>query len=76
MITIKMPELGEEIEKATVSCIYFKVGDEIKEDDDILELTTDKATFNVPASASGVLTKILVKEGQEVMVGETLVIVE
>ena len=76
MIEVKLPELGEEIEKAIISCLYFKVGDRINEGDDIVELATDKATFNVPATNSGVIKKILVKEGQEVKVGETLVLIE
>lgn len=76
MIELKLPELGEEIEKAVISCVYCKVGDRVNEGDDIVELATDKATFNVPATASGVIKKILVKERQEVNVGETLVLIE
>ena len=76
MVFVKLPELGEEIEKAIVSCWYFKVGDKVKEDDDIVELTTDKATFNVSATKTGTLKEILVKEGEEVKIGETLAIIE
>ena len=76
MALVTLPELGEEIEKAIVSCWYFKVGDQVKEGDDVVELTTDKATFNVPASATGTLKEILVREGKEVKIGETLAIIE
>ncbi len=72
MVEIKLPELGEEITKATVSFWYCKVGDSVKEGDDIVELTTDKATFNVSATADGVVKDILVKQGSEARVGDTL----
>jgi len=73
---VLLPELGEDIEKATVACWHKKIGDEISIDDDILEVVTDKATFNVSAGANGVLKDILFKEGDEVMIGETLAIIE
>ena len=76
MVSITLPELGEEIEKAVVSCWYFKVGDTVNEDDDIVEIATDKATFNVPTTTSGIIREILVKEGEEIKVGETLAIIE
>jgi len=76
MIEIKLPELGEEIEKAVVSCLYCQAGDRVKEGDDIVELTTDKATFNVSAEKSGVIKKILVKEGDTATIGQTLAIIE
>lgn len=76
MATILMPELGEDIEKATVSCWYFMIGDRVKADDDLVELATDKATFNVPSPKSGVIKKILFKEGEEVKVGEALAVIE
>ena len=75
-MTVMMPELGEEIEKAVVSCWYFKIGDTVNENDDLVELTTDKATFNVPSPQSGTLKEIIVKEGKEVNVGETLAVIE
>ena len=76
MAQITLPELGEEIEKAVVSCWYFKEGDTINKDDDLVELATDKATFNVPSTATGTLKKILAKEGEEIKVGEALAIIE
>jgi 2-oxoglutarate dehydrogenase E2 component (dihydrolipoamide succinyltransferase) len=71
-----MPDLGEEIEKAVVTFWFVKVGDKVKSEDDIVELTTDKATFNVPAGASGKLSQILIHEGEEIKVGEILGIIE
>ena len=76
MVEVKLPELGEEIKTAIVSCVYAKVGDHLQEGDDIVELTTDKATFNVSATRTGVLKKILIKEGDEVLIGQTLAFIE
>jgi len=72
MSFVILPELGEGIEKATVACWRYKVGDLVKNDDDVVEVVTDKAVFNVAAGASGTLREILVRDGQEVKVGEAL----
>jgi len=71
-----LPELGEGIEKAIVSYWYFKEGDKVNEKDDLVELATDKATFNLPSPASGTLTEIFFHEGGSVNVGEALAVIE
>lgn len=76
MAEVKLPELGEGINEATVSFWHFSEGDEVKEGDDLVEMATEKATFNVPASASGKLSKKKFEEGQIVKVGEALAIIE
>jgi len=76
MTKVVLPELGEGIEKATVSYWYFKEGEKVSEKDDLVELTTDKATFNLPSPASGVLSEIFFHEGDTVNVGEALAIIE
>ena len=72
MHKIILPELGEGIEKAEVVVWHAKEGGTVRKDDDILELVTDKATFNVPSPADGVLKRILVRAGQEAPVGAVL----
>ncbi|MFH0754705.1 MAG: biotin/lipoyl-containing protein [Candidatus Omnitrophota bacterium] len=72
MVNIILPELGEGIEKAEVVCWHFAQGQTVTPDDDVLELVTDKAVFNVPAPVAGVITKIHYKEGQEALVGAVL----
>jgi pyruvate dehydrogenase E2 component (dihydrolipoamide acetyltransferase) len=76
MAKVVLPELGEGIEKAVVSYWYFKEGEKVHEKDDLVELTTDKATFNLPSPCSGTLTEILFHEGDSVNVGEVLGIIE
>ena len=72
MTKVVLPELGEGIEKATVSYWYFKVGDKVNEKEDLVEFTTDKATFNLPSPCSGTLSEIFFNEGDTVAIGETL----
>lgn len=63
-----MPELGESVHEATVSKWLKQVGDPVKEDEPIVEIMTDKVNTELPAPASGVLSKILIPEGGSVMV--------
>ena len=72
MSSILLPDLGEGIEKVVVSCWYVKPGDTVVKGDDIVEIVTDKATFNVPSDISGKVEEIFFKEGEEVTIGSTL----
>jgi pyruvate/2-oxoglutarate dehydrogenase complex dihydrolipoamide acyltransferase (E2) component len=74
--TIVLPALGEGIEKATVVTWLVQVGDCLKKDDEILELVTDKASFNVTSDRAGIVKKILVAAGHEVRIGEPLVLIQ
>lgn len=76
MTKVVLPELGEGIEKATLSYWYFKVGEKVNEKDDLVEVTTDKATFNLPSPCTGTLSEIFFQEGDSVNVGETLGIID
>ena len=70
MTDVKLPHLAEGVERANVSYWHKKVGDSVKEGEDLVELVTDKATFNMPAPVSGVLKEIVIKEGDEAKVGQ------
>ncbi|TRZ95133.1 hypothetical protein D4R78_04590 [bacterium] len=76
MTKIILPELGENIQKATISYWYFQEGEKVQEKDDLVEITTDKATFNLPSPCSGVLREILFREGETVNIGEVLAMIE
>ncbi|MBI4335075.1 MAG: hypothetical protein HY589_00290 [Candidatus Omnitrophica bacterium] len=76
MEKVVLPELGEGVTEATVSYWYFEEGDKIEEGEDLVEMVTDKATFNVPSSAGGVLKEKCFEEGSVVKVGETLAVLE
>jgi pyruvate/2-oxoglutarate dehydrogenase complex dihydrolipoamide acyltransferase (E2) component len=76
MRRVILPELGEGIEKAIISYWYAHEGQTVKEKDELVELTTDKATFNLPAPCTGIITEIFYQDGESVDVGETLAIIE
>src|SRR5215210_829596 len=73
---VKLPELGENIEGGDVLRVMVKTGDQIKKDQPVLELETDKATIEIPSSADGVIKDIKVKAGEKVKVGQTIFIVD
>ena len=72
MTDVKLPPLAEGFVKASVSYWHKNPGDAVKEGEDLVELVTDKATFNMPSPVSGVLKEVLVKEGEEAKVGDLL----
>lgn len=76
MNQVILPELGEGIQKATIACWHCKIGDQVNEDDDVVEVVTDKATFNVPAGHQGIIKQITVKEGQDAPIGSVLAVIE
>ncbi len=76
MANVVLPELGEGITKATVSYWYFNEGDAVSEKDDLVELATDKATFNLPSPCSGILSQVLFQEGDVVSIGDILGVVQ
>ena len=63
-----MPQMGESIAEGTLSKWLKKVGDEVKRDEPIFEISTDKVDAEIPSPTSGVLAEILVTEGQTVPV--------
>jgi pyruvate dehydrogenase E2 component (dihydrolipoamide acetyltransferase) len=69
---VTMPQLGETVTEGTVLRWLVNVGDEVKEDDPILEISTDKVDTEVPSPFSGKVTALLVEEGETVEVGASL----
>jgi pyruvate dehydrogenase E2 component (dihydrolipoamide acetyltransferase) len=63
-----MPQMGESIAEGTLSKWLKRVGDEVKRDEPIFEISTDKVDAEIPAPTAGVLAEILVTEGQTVAV--------
>lgn len=72
MTSIQMPQLGETIIEGTVLKWLKREGERIEVDEPLFELSTDKVDTEVPSPVSGVVTKILVEEGQTVAVGTLL----
>ncbi len=72
MAQIVVPTLGESVSEATVAQWLKKEGEEVKADEPIVELETDKVTLEVNAPSDGVIAKIIVGEGESVEVGALL----
>lgn len=76
MIEVILPELGEGIMQATVSFWHFTEGEHVEEGVDLVEMATEKATFNMPSPASGILKTVYFEEGDMVKVGGILALIE
>ena len=73
---LKLPQMGESVEEATVSSWLKNVGDTIKVDDILVEVATDKVDSEIPSEVSGVITEILTPEKTVVKVGQLMAIIE
>jgi pyruvate dehydrogenase E2 component (dihydrolipoamide acetyltransferase) len=72
---ITMPQLGETVTEGTITKWLKQVGDPVAEDDVLFEVSTDKVDSEVPSPVAGVLTEILVPEGDTVDVGTRLAVI-
>ena len=71
-IEMLMPKMGESIAEATIVRWVKNVGDTVKKDETVLEISTDKVDSEVPAPASGTLTEILFNADDTVEVGQVI----
>lgn len=71
-----IPELGENINSATIVKVLIKPGDVVELDQSVLELETDKATIEVPSDVSGKVLEVKVNEGDQVEIGQLIFTVE
>jgi pyruvate dehydrogenase E2 component (dihydrolipoamide acetyltransferase) len=71
----KLPDLGEGLTEGEVARWLVAEGDEVAEDQPLVELQTDKTTVEIPSPAAGRVARILVAEGEVVPVGTTLVVI-
>ena len=75
-VEFKLPELGENIEKGDVARVLVKVGDTVVKDQPLMELETDKATIEVPATVAGTITEVRVKAGEKAAVGQVVLVID
>lgn len=73
---VSLPELGENIDTAEVADILVKVGDQVEEDQPLLEVESDKASTEVPSTMAGKVAGVLVEKNDTVKVGQALVEIE
>ncbi len=72
MTDVLMPQMGESIVEGTVTKWLKNVGDTVERDEPLLEISTDKVDSEVPAPSAGVLSEVLVDEGQTVVINTVL----
>jgi pyruvate dehydrogenase E2 component (dihydrolipoamide acetyltransferase) len=73
---LKLPELGENIEEVGVSAVLVAVGDIVRRDQPVVEVETEKASLEVPATSDGKVAELLVKRGDKIRVGQVLLRLE
>jgi len=74
-MNIQMPQLGETVTEGTISKWHKKVGETVKSGEILFEIETDKTSMEIPATADGKLSQILVAEGNTSSVGSIVAIV-
>src|SRR6185503_6731379 len=75
-IEVKVPAVGESVTEVTIEQWLKREGEAIERDNTVAVLESEKATVELPAEASGTLTKILKKRGDTAQVGETIAIID
>ena len=73
---IIMPKMGESVSEGTIIKWHKKIGDMVKRDEIIFEIRTDKVDTEIPSPLAGILTEIVVKEGETVEVGTTVAVIQ
>ncbi len=73
---IIMPKMGESIEEATITNWFVKEGDQVEEDDVLLEIATDKVDSEIPSPVAGIVKKILFKQDEVVPVGNVIAVID
>src|SRR5580692_4526036 len=71
-VDVVTPAAGESVTEGTILEWHTKVGEQIKVDDTIVEISTDKVDVELPSPASGTVSEILVEEGETVTVGQVI----
>ena len=69
----KLPDIGEGVVEGEVVTWHFAEGDQVQEDDPLVEVMTDKATVTIPSPTAGIISKIFFQEGDIAPVGELLI---
>jgi pyruvate/2-oxoglutarate dehydrogenase complex dihydrolipoamide acyltransferase (E2) component len=72
---LKLPDLGEGLTEGEIARWLVAEGQEVAEDDPLVEIQTDKTTVEIPSPAAGVVSRILVGEGDVVPVGSVIVVI-
>src|SRR5262250_2365930 len=75
-VDVIMPQMGESIAEGTITKWLKKVGDPVKRDEPIFEISTDKVDAEIPSPSAGTLVEIKVQEGQTVPINTVVALIE
>ncbi|MCF8228875.1 MAG: 2-oxo acid dehydrogenase subunit E2, partial [Bacteroidales bacterium] len=73
---LKLPEIAENVDTATVLSLLVSEGDTVEEEQNVAEMESDKATFDLPSEIAGKIKEIKVSEGDDVKVGDVVMTIE
>src|SRR4029450_11611738 len=74
-VDVVMPQMGVSVSEGTITKWLKQEGEQVEADESLLEISTDKVDTEVPSPASGIVTQILVPEGEAVEVGTKLAVI-
>src|SRR5262245_53456925 len=75
-IEFKLPDIGEGVTEGEIVGWLVKVGDTVNEDQDMVEVMTDKATVTIGAPKGGIIAELRAKPGDTVPVGQIIVVID
>lgn len=76
IIEVKVPQLSESVAEATLLQWHKKVGDSVTRDENLIDIETDKVVLELPAPDAGVITQIVKSDGDTVMAGELIAMID
>ena len=71
---VRLPRLGEGADSGVIATVFVREGDQVKKDQPVLELESEKAVATIPSPAAGTVTRVAVKEGDEIKVGSLILV--
>ncbi len=73
---VKMPDVGEGVTEAEIVAWHVKAGDTVEEDQDLVDVMTDKATVEIPSPVDGVIVSVAGSPGETIAVGAEIIVIE
>jgi 2-oxoglutarate dehydrogenase E2 component (dihydrolipoamide succinyltransferase) len=75
-VEVEMPQMGESVMEGTIIEWTKKIGDQVEEDETLLEIATDKVDTEVPSPESGILVEIKAEQDETIEVGQVIAVIE
>mgnify|MGYP002623919133 FL=1 len=75
-VELKIPSVGESVTEVYIGEWRKSSGDHVEKDEEVVEIESEKATFDIPAPAAGVLAKIVKQNGETAQVGDVIALIE